>query len=71
MPSALVRDTPPSRRGINGAIYIPGQFPYHTQGHAGFGVTKNNLAYVEVYLPHAKDDFEPCVRLFAEYMGEH
>lgn len=38
---------------------------------AGFGVTRSNLAYVEIYLTNAKEDFEPCVRLFAEYMGEH
>jgi 2-iminobutanoate/2-iminopropanoate deaminase len=38
---------------------------------AGFGVTKANLAYVEVYLTNAQADFEPCVRLFKEYVGAH
>ncbi|WP_020617450.1 RidA family protein [Paenibacillus daejeonensis] len=38
---------------------------------AGFGVTKSNLAYVEVYLTDVKGYFEPCIRLFREYMGEH
>ncbi len=38
---------------------------------AGFGVTKADLAYVEIYLTDVKGDFEPCIRLFNEYMGQH
>lgn len=38
---------------------------------AGFGVTKSNLAYVEIYLTDVKGHFEPCLRLFRAYMGEH
>ncbi|MEK5236251.1 RidA family protein [Paenibacillus sp. FSL L8-0470] len=37
---------------------------------AGFGVTRSNLAYVEVYLTNAQD-FETCLKLFKEYMGDH
>jgi Putative translation initiation inhibitor, yjgF family len=38
---------------------------------AGFGVTKSNLAYIEIYLTNVKEHFEPCLQLFREYMGEH
>lgn len=38
---------------------------------AGFGVTRSNLAYVEIYLTDVKEHFEPCIRLFHEYMGTH
>lgn len=38
---------------------------------AGFGVTKSNLAYVELYLTKAEEHFEPVIRLFKEYMGQH
>jgi len=38
---------------------------------AGFGVTKSNLAYVEVYLTNAQEHSEPVIRLFKEYMGQH
>lgn len=38
---------------------------------AEFGVTKSNLAYVEVYLTNAHEHFEPGIRLFKEYIGEH
>ncbi|MFX3634766.1 MAG: RidA family protein [Candidatus Pristimantibacillus sp.] len=38
---------------------------------AGFGVTKSNLAYVEVYLTNAQEHFGPCIQLFKEYMGQH
>lgn len=38
---------------------------------AEFGVTKSNLAYVEVYLTNAQEHFEPCIQLFKEYVGEH
>jgi 2-iminobutanoate/2-iminopropanoate deaminase len=38
---------------------------------AGFGVTKLNLAYIEIYLTNVKEHFEPCIRLFKGYMGNH
>jgi len=38
---------------------------------AGFGVTKSNLAYVEVYLTNAQEHAEPVIRLFKEYVGQH
>ncbi|MBA4536676.1 RidA family protein [Bacillus aquiflavi] len=38
---------------------------------AGFSVTKSNLAYVEIYLTNAQEHFEPVVRLFKEYVGQH
>lgn len=37
----------------------------------GFGATKSNLAYVEVYLTDVRKHFEPCIQLFNEYMGKH
>lgn len=37
----------------------------------GFGVTKSNLAYVEVYLTNPQEHFEPVVELFKEYAGKH
>lgn len=37
----------------------------------GFGVTKSNLADVTIYLTNAQEHFEPVVRVFKEYMGEH
>lgn len=79
--------------GVNGTIYISGQFSHDMEGAfvgegdieaqtrqtlenldrvlAGFGVTKSNLAYVEVYLTNAQEHFEPVVRLFKEYVGQH
>lgn len=38
---------------------------------AGFGVTKSNLAYMEIYLTNPQEHFEPSNRLFKEYIGEH
>ncbi|WP_336764636.1 RidA family protein [Paenibacillus sp. USHLN196] len=38
---------------------------------AEFGVTKSNLAYVEIYLTNAQEHIEPCIGLFREYMGQH
>ncbi|MFD1176649.1 RidA family protein [Paenibacillus puldeungensis] len=38
---------------------------------AGFGVTRSNLAYVEVYLTNGQEHAEPSIRLFKEYMGQH
>jgi enamine deaminase RidA (YjgF/YER057c/UK114 family) len=37
----------------------------------GFGVTKSNLAYMEIYLTNAQEHFEPVLRLFKEYVGQH
>lgn len=38
---------------------------------AGFGVTRSNLAYVELYLTNGQEHAEPSIRLFKEYMGQH
>lgn len=37
----------------------------------GFGVTKSNLAYVELYLTNPQEHFEQVIELFKEYVGEH
>ncbi|WP_285396876.1 RidA family protein [Lysinibacillus sp. fls2-241-R2A-57] len=37
----------------------------------GFGATKSNLAYMEIYLTNAKEHTEPVIRLFKEYMEQH
>lgn len=37
----------------------------------GFGVTKSNLAYMEIYLTNAQEHSEPVLRLFKEYVGQH
>ena len=37
----------------------------------GFGVTKSNLAYVELYLTNQQEHFEPVMGLFKEYIGDH
>lgn len=37
----------------------------------GFGVTKSNLAYMEIYLTNAQEHSEPVLRLFKEYLGQH
>lgn len=38
---------------------------------AGFGVTKYNLAYVEIYLTNAQEHSESVVHLFKEYVEQH
>ncbi|PAF31414.1 RidA family protein [Paenibacillus sp. 7516] len=38
---------------------------------AEFGITKSNLAYVEIYLTNAQEHIEQCIHLFKEYMGQH
>ncbi|HSV51745.1 MAG TPA: RidA family protein [Burkholderiaceae bacterium] len=38
---------------------------------AGFGATRSNLADVTIYLTHAQEHFEPVVRLFKDYVGDH
>lgn len=38
---------------------------------AGFGVTKSNLAYVEIYLTNPQAHFEPVIEVFKEYIGDH
>ncbi|MBM7602622.1 enamine deaminase RidA (YjgF/YER057c/UK114 family) [Metabacillus crassostreae] len=35
------------------------------------GVTKSNLAYVEIYLTNPKEHSEPVVDLFKEYLEQH
>lgn len=36
-----------------------------------FGITKANLAYVEIYLTNAQEHGEPVIELFKEYVGAH
>ncbi|MFD1884917.1 RidA family protein [Paenibacillus wenxiniae] len=36
-----------------------------------FGVTKSNLAYVELYLTDAQKHGEKAIELFKDYVGEH
>ncbi|GED68579.1 hypothetical protein BRE01_22810 [Brevibacillus reuszeri] len=38
---------------------------------AGFDVTRSNLAYVEIYLTNPQAHFEPVLRQFKEYVGDH
>lgn len=37
----------------------------------GFGVTKSNLAYVELYLTNPQEHFCEVIEMFKEYIGEH
>ncbi|MFJ7730639.1 RidA family protein [Lysinibacillus sp. NPDC097231] len=37
----------------------------------GLGVTKSNLAYMEIYLTNAQEHSEPVLQLFKEYLGQH
>lgn len=37
----------------------------------GFGVTKSNLAYVELYLTNPQAHFAQVIEMFKEYIGEH
>lgn len=37
----------------------------------GFGITKANLSYVELYLTNPQAHFETAMGLFKEYIGEH
>ncbi|MER2263278.1 MAG: RidA family protein [Psychrobacillus sp.] len=37
----------------------------------GFGVTKSNLAYVELYLTNPQSHFTQVIEMFKEYIGEH
>ncbi|BCJ93227.1 hypothetical protein acsn021_07960 [Anaerocolumna cellulosilytica] len=38
---------------------------------AEFGVTKYNLAYVEIYLADASNHSDSVIKLFKEYLGQH
>ncbi|SEJ84261.1 Enamine deaminase RidA, house cleaning of reactive enamine intermediates, YjgF/YER057c/UK114 family [Propionispira arboris] len=38
---------------------------------AEFGITKSNLAYVEIYLADAGDHSDSAIKLFKEYLGKH
>jgi enamine deaminase RidA (YjgF/YER057c/UK114 family) len=38
---------------------------------AGFGASRANLAYVEIYLTDVQADIEPCLALFKDYVGEY
>lgn len=37
----------------------------------GVGVTKSNLAYIEIYLTNAKEHSGAVIQLFKEYLGQH
>lgn len=37
----------------------------------GFGITKSNLAYLEIYLTKPQEQFEPFVRVFKDYLEGH
>lgn len=37
----------------------------------GFGVTKKNLAYVEIYLTRAEEHFSQCCAIWKEYLEGH
>jgi len=38
---------------------------------AGFGANRSNIAEIEIFLTNPKEDFEKCIRIFKEYVGEH
>ncbi|WP_261303286.1 RidA family protein [Paenibacillus andongensis] len=38
---------------------------------AGFGVTKSNIADLEIYLTRPQEDFEPFLSVYKEYVGDH
>ena len=38
---------------------------------AEFGITKSNLAYVEIYLADAGKHSDSVIELFKEYLGQH
>ena len=37
----------------------------------GYGVTKSNLAYVQIYLTNVQAQFEQCIALYKEYLDGH
>ncbi|MDM5189370.1 RidA family protein [Bacillus pseudomycoides] len=37
----------------------------------GFGVTRSNIAEMEIFLTNPQEHFEPCVAMFKEYVGNH
>jgi 2-iminobutanoate/2-iminopropanoate deaminase len=38
---------------------------------AEFGITKSNLAYVDIYLADAGKHSDSVIELFKEYLGQH
>ncbi|AMN81406.1 RidA family protein [Pseudomonas azotoformans] len=38
---------------------------------AGFGIGRNNLAAVDIFLVHAKRDFDAVVAVWKDYIGTH
>ncbi|NRR23483.1 RidA family protein [Brevibacillus sp. MS2.2] len=38
---------------------------------AGFGVTRSNIAEMEVFLTNPQEHFEQCVSMYKEYVGDH
>ncbi|ASJ56850.1 translation initiation inhibitor [Brevibacillus formosus] len=37
----------------------------------GFGVTRSNIAEMEVFLTNPQEHFEQCVSMYKEYVGDH
>ncbi|WP_426351138.1 RidA family protein [Alloiococcus sp. CFN-8] len=37
----------------------------------GFGVTRSNIAEMEIFLTNPQEHFEQCVGMFKEYVGDH
>jgi 2-iminobutanoate/2-iminopropanoate deaminase len=37
----------------------------------GYGVSRSNIAYMEIYLTNPQRDFGECITLFKEYLGTH
>ena len=37
----------------------------------GFGVTRSNIAEMEIFLTHPQEHFEQAVVLYKEYVGDH
>ncbi|GAK43356.1 endoribonuclease L-psp [Paenibacillus sp. TCA20] len=37
----------------------------------GFGVTRSNLAELEIYMTQPEEHFEQCVQLYKAYIGDH
>lgn len=38
---------------------------------AGFGANKSNIAEMEIFLTDPQEQFEKCIRIFKEYVGDH
>jgi enamine deaminase RidA (YjgF/YER057c/UK114 family) len=38
---------------------------------AGFGAARSNIAEMEIFLTDPQENFEKCIRIFKEYVGDH